>query len=99
MDSNSQWHLKIMISDWSLKNRCETDYPDQSNQKQNWHTRFKTEQKQNSSVKIATEGNIFLEKKIRGMGPFIENVGKFSRFLTPTALPSAFTQNVFEGDF
>ena len=55
-----------MISDWSLKNRCETDYPDQSNQKQNWHTRSKTEQKQNSPVKIATEseGDVFLKKKI-----------------------------------
>ena len=43
------------------------DYPDQSNQKQNWHTRFKTEQKQNIPEKIATEGDVFLEKKIHGM--------------------------------
>ena len=50
-----------------------TDYPDQSNQKQNWHTRFKTEQKQNIPEKIATEGDVFLEKKIC-MIPWIKNI-------------------------
>jgi hypothetical protein len=31
-----------------------------------------------------------------GLGP---DVGKFSRFLTPTPLPSAFQQNAYEGYF
>ena len=57
-----------MISDWSLKNRCDTyfktDYPYQSNQNAKLtSTRFKTEQKQNIPEKIATEGDVFLKKK------------------------------------
>ena len=32
-------------------------------------------------------------------GPFIKDVGKFSRFLSPAPLPSAFQQNAYEGDF
>ena len=32
-------------------------------------------------------------------GPFIKDVGKFSRFLSPAPLPSAFQQNAYEVDF
>ena len=37
-----------------------TDYPDQSDYKQNWHTRFKTEQKQIVPEKIETEGDTYV---------------------------------------
>ena len=37
-----------------------TDYPDQSDHKQNWHTRNKTEQKQIVPEKIETEGGMYL---------------------------------------
>ena len=47
---------------WVPQFYFKTDYPDQSNQKQNWHTRFKTEQKQSIPEKIATEGDVFVWK-------------------------------------
>ena len=37
-----------------------TMYPDQSDYKQNWHTRFKTEQKQIVPEKIETEGDMYI---------------------------------------
>ena len=39
------------------------------------------------------------KKRVISKGPSIKDVRKFSRFLTPTPLPSEFQKNAYEGNF